>query len=509
MSAPAAPRSHWGGAVAALALAAAAYAPLLGLGPAPPELPDAGQWFFEPEESPTVLVLAVASWLAWRRRGRLRALPAESRPALAATLAIVGVVAYVWAQLSGAFDLLLIALAGQGLALACASKGRAGCRVLCVPVLALLLAIPVPGPLQNELVWALQRWSAAGARGLMELGGLDVGGNGVLLSRGDAGFLVIESCSGLRGIRTLTLIALVVRDLFASSGRRQWLLVALAPGLALGLNVVRVAWIASGEGGGAGSDGHVGQGMTVLLAGTVMLFATGRLLAWNAPARAARAGNAPLEMPWRSLCVGLALLTALSLSISPWPTPRPHRPSLAVLFADRAGWEAEAVEADLMFVGNVRLGQIVQRRFQRAASAGGPAALVELFVGMEQPGAPRRSPFSSKLALPARDWSADAVEPVRDWRLWRDVDVVIASRGDQRALVHTWRLGDRGLAREALRSLLALERGPFARPGLRGVVRLATPLAGNGTRARADAKRVIDRFIVDFGDDLEALGGED
>jgi hypothetical protein len=56
--------------------------------------------------------------------------------------------------------------------------------------------------------------------------------------------------------------------------------------------------------------------------------------------------------------------------------------------------------------------------------------------------------------------------------------------------------------------LLALERGPLARRSLRGVVRLATPLDGSGPRQLADAKRAIDRFIVDFGDDLEALDPE-
>jgi exosortase/archaeosortase family protein len=381
-----------------------------------------------------------------------------------------------------------------------------------VPLLALLLAIPVPGPLQNELVWTLQRWSAGGARTLLELSGLELGGNGVMLIHGDAGFLVIESCSGLRGIQTLTLIALVVRDLFASAGRREWLLVALAPWLALGLNVVRVAWIAAVGAGDAVSQGHVGQGMTVLLAGTVVLFVMGHLLAGRAEGGAARSSDAPLPLPWKWLCGGLALLAALSIWISPWPAPRPPRPPLAELFSDRAGWQAEDVKPDLMFVGNLRLGQIVQRRFQRLGSEDEHerGAVVELFVGIEAPGEPRRSPFSSKLALPARDWSIDAAERTRDWRLWRDVDVAVARRGQQHALVHTWRLGDEGPPREVMRSLLALERGPLARRGPRSVVRLVTSLGGTGPRARADAKRAIDRFIVAFGDDLEALdpGGE-
>ena len=86
---------------------------------------------------------------------------------------------------------------------------------------------------------------SAGADALLNALGLEVSRVGILLQHADIRFLVIESCSGLRSLRTLTLAALVLRELFVSAGPRLWWLVVAAPPLALLLNVGRIAIIAT------------------------------------------------------------------------------------------------------------------------------------------------------------------------------------------------------------------------------------------------------------------------
>ena len=58
---------------------------------------------------------------------------------------------------------------------------------------------------------------------------------------------MIDGCSGLRGILILSLVALIVRELFAHAGAREWLVVLVAPLLGHALNVVRIAWVATSE----------------------------------------------------------------------------------------------------------------------------------------------------------------------------------------------------------------------------------------------------------------------
>jgi hypothetical protein len=93
------------------------------------------------------------------------------------------------------------------------------------------------------------------------------------------------------------------------------------------------------------------------------------------------------------------------------------------------------------------------------------------------------------------------------WLLGLDADLAVATResGSERALVYSWRLRDEGIWRESLRSLLALESGPFRRERRRAVVRLTTPLPHDGPVARDRAKQTLDRFIRDFRDELAGL----
>jgi hypothetical protein len=62
-----------------------------------------------------------------------------------------------------------------------------------------------------------------------------------------------------------------------------------------------------------------------------------------------------------------------------------------------------------------------------------------------------------------------------------------------------------GRLRESLDSLLALRGGAFAARHTRVVLRMVTPTAADPPGARERARRVLDRFVVDFGSDLEAL----
>jgi len=488
--------------VGATALAIAAYWPLVsGSSAWNPHWRSVERVFFDPEQLPVGMVLAVAAWLAWRRRGALAALDAALRFA-ALPLALAGLVCAVWAKRADAPDWLIFSLGANALAFAVAARGIGALRVLVVPLVALLFALPIPDPLENEIVWALQRFAARGALWLHTLAGLGTRGTDVMLLRGESGFLVIEECSGLRGVLTLTFVSLVIRELFAHAGARAWLVVGLAPPLAMAVNVVRVAWVAGGEATTAG-ESHVVQGIATLLSGSAVLFGVGHLLARGsdkAPATPPPGG----PWPWRAACFALASLILISAAIPPsravarQPMIRPDR------FADRAGWVGEHVPVDHLFIGRVPVAATLIRRFERRTSALEQPQVVELFVGTESGERPRDSPYSSKLALPGRDWSLLELSTRKDARLFRKVDVGIAARGTQRALVQTWRLGDEGALRENLRSFLAATGGRFERPP-RSVVRLVTPIVGEGPRGRRQAQHVIDRFLIAFGGELEAL----
>jgi exosortase len=500
-----------------LALGLFAYRPLLLETLHLPARSEVEHWFFTPEEKTPLLAIAIAGWLLWRRRARLLSLPDRGARGAALALLAIGVGLFVWAQLTRAADLLLPSLASNLLAFASATKGRAGCRAVLLPALVLLLGAPIPMPIRNELVWQLQNWSAGAATWAMQAAGRDVVLGGVLIRSGEYTFTVIESCSGLRGIEILTLVAVLIRELFATSGRRQWLLVLLAPGLGFVLNVLRVVAVvvvassADPQAAGPGSEDHTPQGVAVLMVGTVLLYALGRGMAgsgWQrvhgARQRDPRTVRDTPQLRWRSAAVGLVALGAISVTVTPFRREQQLPPTLEIP-KQRFGWSGEDLAPDRGFVGPLLPGHALYRHYEKKARTG-PPRVVDLFVGFEVAGHRVSSRlFSSKIAVPGRDWSFDEARRSRVWALGIDADLAVASRESERALVYSWRVRDDGIWRETPRSMLALDSGPFRRQGRRAVVRLSTPLPNDGPVARDLAKKILDGFITTFRDELAGL----
>jgi exosortase len=475
------------------------------------------QWFFVSEQGSPLLPIGIGAWMLVRRWSRLRALPDRVAPAMASALLAAGVGLFAWACLAGERPLLLPSLAANLLAFAGATRGRAGCRAALLPALVLSLGVPIPAPLRDEIVWRLQVASASGATWLLQAAGADAFLGGVQIHSGDYAFTVIETCSGLRGIEILTLIALAIRELFAASGWRSWIVVGIAPWLGFALNVLRiVAVVASAE--RAGADGsaleswdHTPQGIAVLVAGTASLYALGRGLAGPAhpggrgDGQRVDAAGPSRRMPRRELRAGallvLAVLAILSLTVA--PLPRVAEPPLIKLPFKHAGWTGEDLILDRLFVGQFQPGEVLQRRYQRAR--GRSPQIVELLVGYEASENTASRLLSPKLLVPDHDWSLVDARSTRLWLLGLDARSAVASRDSELVLVYLWRLRDEGIWRETWRAAWALDVGPWRRERRRVVVRLTTPLANDGPAARDRAKRTLDRFVGDFRSELAGL----
>jgi exosortase len=455
------------------------------------------QWFFAPEQGSPLLPIGIGVWILVRRHSRLRALPDRLAPAMASALLAAGVGLFVWACLAGESSLLLPSLAANLLAFAGATRGRAGWRAALLPALMLLLGAPIPAPLRDEIVWRLQVASARGATWLLQAAGAEIVLGGVQIHSGDFAFTVIETCSGLRGIELLTLIALAIRELFGASGWRSWIVVGIAPWLGFALNVLRIVAVvafaarAGAEGSTLESWDHTPQGIAVLAAGTASLYVLGRWLAGSAHPEGPRDGQRvdatgpSLGVPRRALRAGalavLAVLAILSLTVA--PLPRVAEPPSIELPLEHAGWTGEDLMLDRLFVGQFQPGQVLHRRYQNPSSR----------------------LLSPKLLVPDHDWSLVEARSARLWLLGLDARSAVASRDSELVLAYLWRLRDEGIWRETWRAAWALDVGPWRRERRRAVVRLTTPLANDGPAARDRAKRTLDRFVGDFRSELAGL----
>jgi len=187
------------------------------------------------------MIMLVAAWLMWRRRGALADLPRAERALLGAGLLTGALLFYGLARSQEWVRVELLALIVVLAALMAVFKGTAAWRVMWFPLLFLLFAIPMPyevllavtGPMKAAV-------SAVACRVLLWLD-YPIGRSGVVITIGQYQLLVTEACAGLQSIFTLEAVGLVYASLM---GRRHWvrqaLLAIMVVPASFAANVIRV-----------------------------------------------------------------------------------------------------------------------------------------------------------------------------------------------------------------------------------------------------------------------------
>jgi exosortase len=487
--------TDWGLGGLCLLLALVAYRGLLTFRLESSSTARAAEWFFEPADTSPLLVLAFALWLLFRRRERLRKLPlAPGHPLVSALLLTAGAAGLAWAIRSQATDLQAFSLIFMALGSAHLLAGARGLRAVLLPAVFLVFSVPLPAPLLNHLVWSLQIWTAEYAGALLTLLGIPalVSGDQILLA--DSAFGVIETCSGLRSVGTLLMLALLMADLFRRRGLHAGLLFVAAPPIAFAINGVRAAALVLNPHSDIATV-HDVQGVVMLLAGVSLLYlwdgalvrlCIGGVRSEAQPTEGAGAAAQPATLRLAGLASLLACAAALSLWLPAWPTaPLAKRSPADEIPMQLEGWRSvEHVETDWMFLGRTAYGGSLHRRYARGADQ------VVVFVGTWLSSRRFQSAFSPKNAFPGSGWIVE--KPLTLQLDARSVDARVLRRGTRRLLTLHWYAGARGLAGESLRALLGLDASPFRRPYAPVVVRISTPFSGDPLELDAARSRLID-----------------
>jgi exosortase len=465
------------------------------------------EWFFEPSDSSPLVILGLCGWLVWRRRARLAALWGRSGPwALTAVLWVAAGALFVWAVRTGAADLQAVALVPALLGAGNLLGGPAALRVMAPPAAVLLFAVPLPAPLLNQIVWRLQIWTADFTGWMLHALSFPVLVSGDRIIMREGLFAIIETCSGLRSIETLGLLAILMIDLFGRRGLHAWLLLLASPLVAFLINGLRCLGLIFNPHADVASI-HNAQGIAMLLGGVLLLyFLDGVLARWIAEpeplspierrVRAEPSARAPLA-PRAAVLVGASLLlAALSfLPRFPAPTFSTHTP-FEVIDDELGGWRGALQEIDWVFLGKVGFGKTLHYHYTQGREA------VDLFVG--QAAASRmRSYFSPKVAYPGSGWILEREEPTTI--AGRAATLAVVRRGSTRMLVAHWYEDSPGLAAETARALLSLDTADFARDRIPLAVRLATPLASTQEPAFERSRARLERFAEGLSPALQIL----
>jgi exosortase len=242
-----------------------------------------GVWFSDPEASYGILIPALVAYLLWARRDRLKQ-QEKSYWLLGLGIVLVSCVLQIVASLNGTILLSGLAFAATLIGVVGFLWGRQCLRIVLGPLMLLIIMVPLPSYAAGELSWHLQAGASTVSSWILRLLGVPVYQDGNLLALANYVLEVKQACSGSRSIFALLALALV---LGLNAERKWWiraLLVAAAPVLAIGANVVRIVGtglIARRWGNLAANESlHTVWGILVFVMAVAGLLAIERALQW-------------------------------------------------------------------------------------------------------------------------------------------------------------------------------------------------------------------------------------
>lgn len=470
-------------------LGSVAYRSLAFWSPNPAEIPETTWFFFGwSRTSPQILLAIGAALLIQRRRYAGVALHDEGSPGHALAPLLLSFALFAWGVHAGASDVIVLSLISALLGGALLLFGTRFARRITLPVLFLAFAIPPPAVAINQIVFPLQLWTASHVTWLLGAGGVAATLEGDVIQLADGVFEVIESCSGLRSIQVLTILAVAWISVLAIPRWHAVTIVAAAPLIAYVVNLARVSSLIL-EPQSAFSTAHSLQGVVMFLAGIVALGVLDAILrrfwgSWTPPPPAGPGpGSADRRRRAVVLSAFLAVLVGASFLVPTWTPPPPE--ASPVQLPDRLGrWTASGDrELDVLFFGGANASEHRLRRYD----AGG--YWVDVFIGHDDRLRRDRSLLSRKNAFPEGGWEPEAEASVALSPGGPVAVSLLARSGASRILTLHWHEGSASTAEEILRASLATDQSVLRRPRGALVVRLSTPVSGKKEgRARAESR---------------------
>ena len=187
------------------------------------------QWNVDEDVGHGYFVPLVAGFIAWQRRDQLLAM--ESKPAwwglgVMAWAALQGWIGALGAELFLQRTAFLIALVG----LLLVAGGAQLVRALAFPLLLLPFMILLLAVLYNQITFPLQLFASQVAEACLGLIGVPVLRDGNVLELASQKLSVVEACSGIRSLLSLSFLSLVYAYFFDQKVWMRWvLLIATIP----------------------------------------------------------------------------------------------------------------------------------------------------------------------------------------------------------------------------------------------------------------------------------------
>src|SRR5215472_13653662 len=243
-------------------------------------------WYHDDNYSHGFLIVPIALYFVWERRERLKA--AASNPSALGLVVVVGSILVLLAGILGSeLFLTRISILGVLVGAVLFLFGWRHLRILAFPLAFLLLMIPIPAIIFNQIAFPLQLLASRFGEAAMGMADVPVLREGNVLILTNTTLEVAEACSGIRSLVSLLTLAIVLGYF---SDRRLWVRLCVALSsipVAVITNGFRVAGtgIAAHRFGPAAAEGffHEFSGWLVFVVAFALTLAIKRLMMFVVP----------------------------------------------------------------------------------------------------------------------------------------------------------------------------------------------------------------------------------
>ncbi len=259
----------------------------------------ARQWASDDNYSHGFFVVPLALYFCWERRAALKAV--RRQPSILGLILITVSLAVLLGGLLGAeLFLTRISLIGVIAGVVLYVWGWQHFRTLAFPIAFLLLMIPLPTIVFNQIAFPLQLLASRAGEAVINLAGIPVLREGNVLQLPSRTLEVAEACSGIRSLVSLVMLAIVLGHFTERRIGRRILIALAAIPIAILANAARVAGtgLASELVSPAAAEGflHTFSGWVLFVVAFIGLVAVQRALAVMPADSSAAPGVAPRQV---------------------------------------------------------------------------------------------------------------------------------------------------------------------------------------------------------------------
>jgi exosortase D (VPLPA-CTERM-specific) len=464
------------------------------------------RWQTQEEYSYGFLIPPIVGWLLWSRRDALVASIGQPSLIGLALIAIAGGM-HVVGELSALFIFSQVGFVVTLFGIVLGLGGYSLLRVVFVPIIFLLFAIPLPYFLDASLSWRLQLVSSELGVLFIRLLQIPVFLQGNVIDLGTYKVQVVEACSGLRYLYPLLSLSFLAAYLFQAPFWQRALIFLSAIPITIAMNSLRIGLVGVmvDRWGPQDADGllHMFEGWVIFVACAAILIAEMAALARFASGKSffelfyppvVEATPKPQVQRGQALAYAspiacLVLLGAVGLAglfVTTRSEVYPERRSFAAFPNSFGEWRGRSSSIPIDVQKGLGFSDYIISDF--AKPDGRPVNFYVAYYSSQRSGI---SPHSPSVCIPGNGWQITEFEriDIRNNDKLLPINRAIIMRGSDKQLVYYW-YEERGvtLANEYLSKVLLLKDAILENRTDGALIRLITPVFQGESEQAADAR---------------------